>query len=90
MSVQAYVDEQLMGDIEGNHLTAAAIIGHDGTVWAQSPSFPSVCSLSTISNLFNSFFSFHYNTIDHVCVKTGCCILWIGFCIQSLYQLIET
>ncbi|KAL2928980.1 Profilin [Bienertia sinuspersici] len=40
MSWQIYVDDHLMCDIEGNHLTSAAILGHDGTVWAQSPSFP--------------------------------------------------
>ncbi|XP_010249471.1 PREDICTED: profilin-like [Nelumbo nucifera] len=40
MSWQTYVDDHLMCDIEGNHLTAAAIIGHDGSVWAQSSSFP--------------------------------------------------
>ncbi|XP_057957642.1 profilin-2 [Malania oleifera] len=40
MSWQAYVDEHLLCDMEGNHLSAAAIIGHDGTVWAQSATFP--------------------------------------------------
>ncbi|GJU07427.1 profilin [Tanacetum coccineum] len=30
MSWQAYVDDHLMCEIEGNHLSAAAIIGHDG------------------------------------------------------------
>jgi profilin len=33
-----------MCEIEGNHLTAAAIIGHDGSVWAQSATFPQVLS----------------------------------------------
>ena len=42
MSWQAYVDDHLMCEIEGHHLTSAAIIGHDGTVWAQSAAFPSV------------------------------------------------
>lgn len=42
MSWQTYVDEHLMCDIEGNQLSSAAIIGHDGTVWAQSASFPQV------------------------------------------------
>lgn len=42
MSWQTYVDEHLMCDIDGNHLTAAAIIGQDGSVWAQSQSFPQV------------------------------------------------
>ncbi|KAJ6963628.1 profilin-3 [Populus alba x Populus x berolinensis] len=40
MSWQTYVDDHLMCEIEGNHLTAAAIIGHDGSVWAQSATFP--------------------------------------------------
>ncbi|PRQ58602.1 putative profilin [Rosa chinensis] len=30
--------------MKGNHLTTAAIVGQDGTVWAQSSNFPSVCS----------------------------------------------
>jgi profilin len=42
MSWQTYVDEHLMCDIEGHHLASAAILGHDGTVWAQSADFPSV------------------------------------------------
>ncbi|KAJ4832757.1 Profilin-3 [Turnera subulata] len=41
MSWQTYVDEHLMCEIDnGGHLTAAAIIGHDGSVWAKSTSFP--------------------------------------------------
>ncbi|CAI0628553.1 unnamed protein product [Linum tenue] len=40
MSWQTYVDDHLMCEIEGNHLSAAAIIGHDGSVWAQSATFP--------------------------------------------------
>ena len=42
MSWQTYVDDHLMCDIEGqsHKLTSAAIIGHDGSVWAQSSSFP--------------------------------------------------
>lgn len=45
MSWQTYVDEHLMCDIDGQgqHLAAAAIIGHDGSVWAQSSNFPQVC-----------------------------------------------
>lgn len=47
MSWQTYVDEHLMCDIDGtgHHLTAAAIIGHDGSVWAQSSAFPQVSSM---------------------------------------------
>nr|A4GDT1.1 RecName: Full=Profilin-3; AltName: Full=Pollen allergen Ole e 2; AltName: Allergen=Ole e 2 [Olea europaea]AAZ30427.1 pollen profilin [Olea europaea] len=43
MSWQTYVDDHLMCDIEdheGHRLTAAAIVGHDGSVWAQSATFP--------------------------------------------------
>ncbi|GAU11744.1 hypothetical protein TSUD_74950 [Trifolium subterraneum] len=40
MSWQSYVDDHLLCDIEGNHLTHAAIIGQDGSVWAQSANFP--------------------------------------------------
>nr|A4KA40.1 RecName: Full=Profilin-2; AltName: Full=Allergen Cor a 2; AltName: Full=Pollen allergen Cor a 2; AltName: Allergen=Cor a 2 [Corylus avellana]ABG81297.1 pollen profilin variant 2 [Corylus avellana] len=42
MSWQAYVDEHLMCDIDGQgqQLAASAIVGHDGSVWAQSSSFP--------------------------------------------------
>lgn len=39
---QTYIDDHLMCDIDGNHLTSAAILGHDGSVWAQGPSFPQV------------------------------------------------
>lgn len=48
MSWQTYVDDHLMCDIEGHEghrLTAAAIVGHDGSVWAQSATFPQVHSL---------------------------------------------
>ncbi|CAN6456807.1 unnamed protein product [Victoria cruziana] len=40
MSWQTYVDEHLMCDIDGQHLTAAAIVGQDGSVWARSDGFP--------------------------------------------------
>jgi hypothetical protein len=49
MSWQTYVDEHLMCEIEGHHLTAAAIVGHDGAVWAQSAAFPQV--ISTIDRM---------------------------------------
>lgn len=44
MSWQTYVDDHLMCEIEGtnNHLTSAAILGIDGSVWAQSANFPQV------------------------------------------------
>ncbi|XAR67069.1 hypothetical protein NMG60_11013498 [Bertholletia excelsa] len=40
MSWHTYADEHLMRDIEGNQLSSAAIVGHDGSVWAESHSFP--------------------------------------------------
>nr|CAB3469529.1 unnamed protein product [Digitaria exilis] len=40
MSWQAYVDDHLMCEIEGQYLTSSAIVGHDGSVWAQSEKFP--------------------------------------------------
>lgn len=48
MSWQTYVDEHLMCEIEGQgqHLASAAIIGHDGNVWAQSSKFPQVIFFS--------------------------------------------
>lgn len=55
MSWQTYVDEHLMCDIEGQaglKLAAAAILGHDGAVWAQSATFPQVrLTLAIYSNL---------------------------------------
>lgn len=45
MSWQTYVDDHLMCDIEGQpglRLAAAAIMGHDGAIWAQSSNFPQV------------------------------------------------
>jgi len=46
MSWQTYVDEHLMCEIEGHHLTSAAILGHDGAVWAQSAAFPQVIAIA--------------------------------------------
>ncbi|RWW67778.1 hypothetical protein BHE74_00024752 [Ensete ventricosum] len=48
MSWQTYVDEHLLCDIDGQRLTAAAIVGHDGSVWAQSDTFPPVSFLSLL------------------------------------------
>jgi hypothetical protein len=43
MSWQSYVDDHLMCHVSGGHtLTAAAIVGLDGLVWAQSGNFPQV------------------------------------------------
>lgn len=54
MSWQTYVDDHLMADIEGqqgHHLAAAAILGHDGSVWAQSSTFPKVRDIFTTNFL---------------------------------------
>ncbi|GER34074.1 profilin [Striga asiatica] len=40
MSWQSYIDDHLMAEVDNCHLTAAAIVGHDGSVWAQSSNFP--------------------------------------------------
>ncbi|XP_077235156.1 profilin-like [Tasmannia lanceolata] len=55
MSWQTYVDEHLMCDIDGQHLSAAAIMGLDGSVWAQSDSFPQFKpeEINAIVNDFN-------------------------------------
>ncbi|CAA2989615.1 profilin [Olea europaea subsp. europaea] len=54
MSWQSYIDDHLMADIEGNHLTSAAIIGHDGSVWAQSANFPQF-KPDEITGIMNDF-----------------------------------
>ncbi|XP_027072511.1 profilin-1-like [Coffea eugenioides] len=55
MSWQAYVNDHLMCDVgDGNTLTAAAIIGHDGSVWAQSASFPQL-KAEEVSGIMNDF-----------------------------------
>ncbi|WOK95702.1 profilin-1 [Canna indica] len=54
MSWQTYVDEHLMCDVEGHHLTSAAIIGLDGSVWAKSAAFP-VFKSEEITNILNDF-----------------------------------
>ncbi|CAL4978340.1 unnamed protein product [Urochloa decumbens] len=55
MSWQAYVDDHLLCDIDGQRLAAAAILGHDGAVWAQSDAFPQVKpeEITAIMNDFN-------------------------------------
>ncbi|GAB4838999.1 Profilin-4 [Ancistrocladus abbreviatus] len=57
MSWQTYVDEHLMCDIDGSsqHLASASIVGHDGSVWAQSSSFPQFKpnEITAIMNDFN-------------------------------------
>ncbi|CAO2181210.1 unnamed protein product [Urochloa humidicola] len=54
MSWQAYVDDHLLCDIDGQRLAAAAILGHDGSVWAQSDAFPQV-KPKEINGIMNDF-----------------------------------
>ncbi|CAN1177482.1 unnamed protein product [Linum perenne] len=57
MSWQTYVDEHLMCEIEGQpgqHLHAAAILGLDGSVWAQSSAFPQLKG-SEVSGIIKDF-----------------------------------
>ncbi|GER46956.1 DNA repair protein radA-like protein [Striga asiatica] len=54
MSWQSYVDDHLMCEVEGVHLAAAAIIGIDGNVWAQSASFPKFTP-QEIANIVKDF-----------------------------------
>eukprot|EP00245_Coleochaete_scutata_P006380 TRINITY_DN20808_c0_g1_i1.p1 TRINITY_DN20808_c0_g1~~TRINITY_DN20808_c0_g1_i1.p1 ORF type:complete len:134 (-),score=28.48 TRINITY_DN20808_c0_g1_i1:658-1059(-) len=51
MSWQAYVDDHLLAPIKDstNKLTSAAILGHDGSVWAQSANFPQLSGPETAS-----------------------------------------
>ncbi|XP_077210873.1 profilin-1-like [Tasmannia lanceolata] len=55
MSWQTYVDDHLMCNIDGQHLSAASIMGLDGNVWAQSSSFPKFKpeEINAIVNDFN-------------------------------------
>jgi len=50
---QAYVDQNLMCalDAEGTTLSSAALVGHDGGVWAQSSNFPAITTEETASIL---------------------------------------
>ncbi|CAO2161393.1 unnamed protein product, partial [Urochloa humidicola] len=54
MSWQAYVDDHLLCDIDVQRLAAAAILGHDGSVWAQSDAFPQV-KPEEINGIMNDF-----------------------------------
>ncbi|XP_047152136.1 profilin-1-like [Vigna umbellata] len=54
MSWQTYVDDHLLCEIEGNHLSHATIIGQDGSVWAQSSGFPQL-KPEEVSGIMNDF-----------------------------------
>ncbi|KAK9832015.1 hypothetical protein WJX84_004144 [Apatococcus fuscideae] len=55
MSWQTYVDDHLMCALpNGGQLAAAAILGHDGGVWAQSDTFPDITG-EQVSNIMSAF-----------------------------------
>ncbi|XP_020271993.1 profilin-1 [Asparagus officinalis] len=54
MSWQNYIDDHLMCDIDGQRLTSSAILGHDGSVWAQSENFPQF-KPEEITGIMNDF-----------------------------------
>lgn len=86
MSWQTYVDDHLMCEIEGQHLTSAAIIGNEGGVWAQSETFPQACPLFSflsfsscyiISNCDRDWFN-----LLHELDALKCC-----FCFEGILDL---
>ena len=92
MSWQTYVDEHLMcdvGDGQGHHLTSAAIIGHDGSVWAQSANFPQVISLFLSSLIVHDCVledSYSYFVKPgYITVKTIICRLCVILLIYSVF-----
>lgn len=53
--LQEYIDDHLMAELPGGgQLTHAAILGHDGGVWASSPDFPEV-SEEEVENIMKGF-----------------------------------
>ena len=81
MSWQTYIDEHLMCDIDGQHLTASAILGHDGSVWAQSATFPQVSSFSPCRSRFIA--------VDHFWFLIRDRIVLIGYLILTVYDSID-
>ena len=83
MSWQVYVDDHLMCDVDGQHLTSAAIIGHDGSLWAQSDGFPQV-----LLRFHPSFIQFF------VSVRSVPHFVWISFlylcCFLGLLDLVSS
>ncbi|XP_047308491.1 profilin-1-like [Impatiens glandulifera] len=76
MSWQTYVDENLMCEINGSHLTSAAIVGTDGSIWAQSPNFPQLNpeEVTVIENGFNELRSlvptgFYFGGIKYMVIQ---------------------
>eukprot|EP00271_Cylindrocystis_brebissonii_P014373 TRINITY_DN35712_c0_g1_i1.p1 TRINITY_DN35712_c0_g1~~TRINITY_DN35712_c0_g1_i1.p1 ORF type:complete len:133 (+),score=32.30 TRINITY_DN35712_c0_g1_i1:174-572(+) len=55
MSWQSYIDDQLMCLLPSKStLTSAAIMGQDGSIWAQSANFPALSS-TEIANIIAAF-----------------------------------
>lgn len=84
MSWQSYIDDQLMYEVDGQHLKAAAIVGNDGTVWAQSADFPKVfpCFFliqlrSQMEHFFGSLVFFLFFSLCYCCCCSSC-ILVLG------------
>lgn len=55
MSWQPYIDDHLLAELpHGGQLEHAAIAGHSGDIWAQSPNFPEL-SLEEASSILAGF-----------------------------------
>ena len=75
--MQQYVDQNLMCALDGagTTLQSAALIGHDGSVWAQSSAFPAItpeeaATILAILNQPGEVGSFTVGGIKHmVCVE---------------------
>ena len=68
MSWQEYVDEHLMCEQEnGTRLQSAAILGHDGGVWAESPDFPQISEPEVRA----AYFSQVLGQVEHTCIFGG-------------------
>ncbi|KAL0920997.1 hypothetical protein M5K25_008020 [Dendrobium thyrsiflorum] len=92
MSWQAYVDEHFIFDIEGQRLTEAAIIVHDGSVRAHSSLFPQEIDLNknNWSALFQpyQFFESYKNflKVDIVALDADDLRIWKGW-VESRLRL---
>lgn len=82
MSWQTYVDDHLMCDIDatGHFLSSAAIVGHDGSIWAQSANFPQVFIISdlfiAVLDLCSCFWEFE---------SLNECFVWLNRLIDFLF-----
>ncbi|GFY96686.1 profilin 2 [Actinidia rufa] len=86
MSWQTYVDEHLMCDIEGNHLSTTAILGHaGGSIWVRI--LPSLCLRSTRldgNTLHMSMSRWFQSAIT--CLKWLMCDLGSDFLVYKTWQ----